>query len=183
MVGDGFLKDNFGTYKSLEYPAFRNKKITQFYMSNYYNVKNFNNLSAVGASARNAMARLINSTIEALNSSNTLPKMLIIIIDKDLIESINLFNYGAYKVLLQVVNWLTRQIDILIRWKRLQILEKRPGAVYNQYHPAVIYVMMLKHPHHFKEGSWIEVVCGLRTKFNAILNDAAARQDAYVLSI
>ena len=123
MVGDGFLNDIFGAYQTLEYQAFRNKKLTQFYMSDYFNVKHFCNPTAMGVSSRNATARIINSTIEALNSSNILPKMLLVIMDKDLIESINLFDFGACKVMVQVVNWLTWQIDILVRRKRLQILE------------------------------------------------------------
>ena len=120
LVGDGFLNDIFGAYQTLEYQAFRNKKLTQFYMSDYYNVRHFCNRTATGASSSNATARII----EAINSGNILPKMLLVMMDKDLIESINLFDFGAYKVMAQVVNWLTRQIDILVRRKKLQILER-----------------------------------------------------------
>ena len=88
-VGDGFLDDIQSVYKSMEYQALRNKKIMQFYMSDYYNVKFFCNPKGTGVSARNATARLVNSmTIEALNSDKKLPKILIMVIDKDIIDSI-----------------------------------------------------------------------------------------------
>ena len=183
VIGDSFLKDIYSTYQMLEYQGFQNKKATQFYMSDYYNVKFYEKSGATGVSAHNAVVRIINATLEALNGCQTLPRLLLVIINKDVIESINLFDYGAYRVMAQVINWLTRQIDIMICRKRLQILEKCPDGIFNEYHPAIIYVLMIRRPQQFKMGSKMEAVCGLRTKFNNILIDAAARQNNHILSI
>ena len=121
--------------------------------------------------------------MDALNSEHKLPRYLVVVMDKDIIQSINLFNYGAYQVIAETVNWLTRQIDITVRRKRLNITEKKPGAIANEYEPTIIYTMMVRRPQTYPMGSKMESICSLRTKFNNVLNEAAVRQDAKVLSI
>ena len=121
--------------------------------------------------------------MEALNSANKLPRIMVIVLDKEVIEDVNLFDYGVQKEITEVVNKLTRQVDINVRRKRLQLSEKRPGAITSDDEPILIYTTMMRRARNFKIGSKMEAVCSVRTKFNDILNDAVAKQDQRILSI
>ena len=72
---------------------------------------------------------MINSVIKALNDNQRLPKFLIVILDKDILDDLKSFEFGVEKEMAVILNWLTRQIDIVIRRKKLQIATAKPGAL------------------------------------------------------
>ena len=82
-----------------------------------------------------------------------------------------------------LVNWLVRQCDIMIRRKCLQIMEKKPGAIFNEEQPKIIFTTMIRRVELFKKGSRLANICSMRSKFNKILNEAAARQDAKIMDL
>ena len=129
------------------------------------------------------MAYILNSVIGALNViEGRVPKHLIIIPDQNLIDDLDLYDYGVYKALAAIVNWLTQQIDICVRRKHLQILERKPGAIFGK-EPTIIYVQMSRKIASFKPGSKAEIKVNLMSKFNGILNEAVARQNNHVMVI
>ena len=130
-----------------------------------------------------ATARILNSLIDGLNENNRLPRFLLIALDKDVIGDLKMFDFGVSKNLLALVNWLTRQIDIVIRHKKLQISEKKPGALGSKEDPVIIYINMLRCAQTYDNKSKLAQVCSLYYKFNSILDDAAARQDHKVINI
>ena len=65
------------------------------YLFNYYNIRFFNHYNS--SSTRNALAHIINSVIGALNTFHWLPAYLVIIPDRDLLDSISHFEYGISK--------------------------------------------------------------------------------------
>ena len=146
-------------------------------MAEYYNIFNFNERSSP-----NAISNILNSTIDALNKRDCLPRLLVVVLDKEIIETLNFFDFGATRELAALVNWLTRQIDITIWHKRLQITEKKPGAV-NINDPLIIFTTMIRRPITFPQGSKAESICSLRRKFNEILNEAVARQGNNILTV
>ena len=75
------------------------------------------------------------------------------------------------------LTWLTKQAGILTRRKRLQILEKKPGAITNAEDPKIIFTTMIRRAEFYPVGSKMEVVCSLRSKFNEILSAAVAKQN------
>ena len=150
------------------------------YLYEYYNVEGFWVLPTTGI--HRSIAHILNSFIEALNMGRWLPRFLIVIIDKDIIEDVDMYDYGATKELYENVKWLIRQIDILIQRKKAEILNVRPGALYST-DPKLILVTMIHRPLQFPTGSQMGKVVTLRAKFNNSLNEVAAEYDYSILSI
>ena len=91
-------------------------------MQEYYNVNGYyfspSNLMP------SATSRIVNAVLDALNDQERLPHFMIVIMDKDLMNDLTDLSEPV-KDIAALVNWVSRQIDIMIRCKRLQISEKR----------------------------------------------------------
>ena len=180
-VGDDFLRNMFHSLQAWITQAGLSRKVLPPYIKEYFNVQGF--FFRASHLLQSATALVINSVIEGLNTREKLPKIMLIVLDKDIIQNLDQLDYGVYKQLSAVVNWLTCQIDIAIRQKRLQLCEKKPGAVFNQRFPAVIYVSMLCRIKRYNRKHKIATACALRRKFNDILNESAARLNHHVMNI
>ena len=99
------------------------------YMNDWYNIKHFHD-----SKSEVAIGRMVNALIDGINTEHVLPKYLILIPDTDIINDLNIFEFGAHKGLAMSVNWLTKQVNLVIRRKKLQNLEKKCGSVV-QAHP------------------------------------------------
>ena len=128
----------------------------------------------------------MNALIEALNTRDCLLKLLIIILDKDMIENIDLPGLHDHRKTQQVISttvtWLIRQMNIIIRRKRAKITEHKPGAVYSD-DPKMIFVRMLRRFEHQPRGTRLEKIYSHRAKFNDTLNDVVAEISQYMLTI
>ena len=131
---------------------------------------------------RRCTACIINSFIEALNEHDRLPRYLIIVPDKDLISDINVFEFGASKVVSDVLQWMLKEINMFIRWKRLELLDKKPGAIADD-DPMVILVRMLRRHERYTQGSCLEKIVSMRAKFNDALNEMACTMNLRILTI
>ena len=151
------------------------------YLEQYYNVQGF--YPSTADVRTTASSRILNSTIEALNEDERLPRMLIIILDKDILGDFKKLDYGIAANITLVLNSLTREIDIAVRRKYHQILKRKPGALGADTDPAIIYVDFIQRSRRFERDSKINKICNLRFKFNKILHEAADEQGHKVLSI
>ena len=114
--------------------------------------------------------------------SKRLPRYLLVVPDKDLLEDIDVNDTEAKKQLAKIVNWLTRQINIAVCRKKLQVSEKKPGAVCSD-DPTIIYVTMIRRVQQSAKGTKLEKLCRIRPVFNELINEAAARQQNKVMTI
>ena len=109
-----------------------------FYLMDCYNVKPFlqkdEDIPAIG--------QIVNAANEALNTSDRLPKYVTVIIDKDTIEELDSFEYGSHKAMEMDIDYIVKRINVNIKRKRMQILEKKPGAVFGE-DPTIIFITML----------------------------------------
>ena len=181
VVGDLFLNKLDGKLQEFEnaYKLDRKSGKPTLYLMDCYNLKMF---KPQNDTISPAILRVSNALMEGINGNDRLPKYIIVVIDYDIIIDLNVFDYGAHKALKLHVDWIVNEFDVRTRRKKFQILEKKPGAV-NDDHPTIIYVTMIKRVEHYKEGSLMAKVCSLRKKFNDLLNMAAARKEAKVLTI
>ena len=69
-----------------------------------------------------------------------------------------------------------------IKRKRLELLEKRPGSLYDD-DPRVIYVKMVRRAKYFPSESKAAKTCTMRTKFNNLLNELVAEEKHYIMGI
>ena len=128
------------------------------------------------------IGQIYNSLIEALNKRERLPHFLLVIIDKDIVEDIDLFDYGASKELMGNLEWLIKQINILIQQRRSEIIEIKPGAIYT-LDPKIVLVNMVRCPLCFPSGSQIEKVVSLCSKFYSTLNELAYNAELSILNV
>ena len=156
-----------------------NPRIPAPYLFEYYNIHGYSQLKS--SSVKHVMGRIINSLAEALNIRGKLPRFITVIIDHDMIQDINVFDRDAKFSIYNTVNWLVKQIDIMIRRRRLDFLKRKPSAAFED-DPKIIYVRMLRKMAHYREGSKLESICCLRSKFNSALNDAALKYRHRILS-
>ena len=89
------------------------RRVIKPYLADYYNVKGY--FYRHSHLMTSATARILNSTTEALNDNQRLPRFLIVAIDKDMINDLQDFEYGSTKNLESLIHWITRQIDITVR--------------------------------------------------------------------
>ena len=149
------------------------------YLSEYYNICNLYESQPGGVKL--AMARIINTLIDTLDKKHCLPRFLIIVPDKDILNDCKVYSQDILRTVRTVVQWFVKQTTILLRHKREDILAKKPGALYSG-DPTVIYVRMIcRHDNCGK--TTLQEILNLRSKFNEALNDAAAQEDQRILMI
>ena len=123
-----------------------------------------------------------NSIIDAINRRPRLPKYIIMVPDRDLIEAANFFSFGVTKVFGTTVNWLARQIERLIEARREELCKKCPGSIHAN-ETRMIWVKMIPRPqvppmtHKYK----VQV---LRGKFNIVIDSLNKwRKNTYILEV
>ena len=94
FIGDDFFRSIFPMLLALKQEALIHKTDLPC-LYEYYNV--YGNPMMMNSGVRHTIAQMINSVIKGLNSRERLPHFLVIIIDKDIIKDVNVFDYGAQK--------------------------------------------------------------------------------------
>ena len=131
-----------GTLESLSYEGDKGQSI-QPYIRDYYNLHVYHNNKLQTAGTDMAVARVINNLLGAIMERKRLPKYLIVILDKDLIQQdVDVFEDDAAEVVQELVRWITRKIDVIFRRRKLDILDKKPGAL-TGFTPKVIHVRIV----------------------------------------
>ena len=183
LLGDAFLTDVYYEFLSIKQKAEKDKKFIPPYILDFFNVSA---LFSRSAATELAMARTVNSLIEAINEKDALLlKYVIVILDKDILQELNFdeVDFETNKQMIpDLVLWLVRQINTVIMHKCVDLLEKKPGAV-SGVATTVIYVRMLKRIGKFHAKSKINGICALCAKFNDALNDEVAKIEHRILTI
>ena len=87
LLGDTFLADVYNEFLSIKQKARKNKKFILPYILDFFNVSA---LFTRSAGVNLAMARIVNSLIEAVNAKGALlPKYIIVVLDKDILHDLN----------------------------------------------------------------------------------------------
>ena len=157
----------------------RHSKTTTPFIQDFFNVKEFTRATSAGTSL---LSWVINSLIDAINEKEaTVPKYLVVVLDRDLLMEVNhMEDNNAIPIIQQLTSWLVRQIHNTIRQKRLELFEKKPGALYD-FTTKIIFVKMLCRIG--KYSASLNSINQLCPHFNDALNDAAAKINQYVLTI
>ena len=152
------------------------------FIREFFNVKMYHNTSP--SSAENSLGRVINALTSAVNDKcATLPKYLMVIMDFDLLLNItDVFDPAAQKVVPRITDWVIRQINLVVRRKRIDLLDRKPGAL-SGVQTSIVFVRMLRRIGSFQPGSKMEGVCSLLAKFNDSLNDAVAKIGQHIMTI
>ena len=169
FLEDEFFRDVFQAFQAIRQQA-KLTRTTIPYLYNYYNVFGYYAMRSSGN--KHIIGRIVNSLIVGLNTRERLPRLIVLMLDKDLVNDLNVFDHTADNQIADCLNWLFHQIEMLVHRRKMELMEKKPDAVYSS-DPKIIVVDMLKRPLKFLERSTMAGILSLRAKFNLILSDAA----------
>ena len=162
IVGDHFLHNTAQAYFTMRNNAVKNNKTVPFLFQSYNVSAYFNMIS----SSTRGLARILNPLIQALNERPRLPKMIIVVPDKDIITDAKTYSFGSTYILGKALHYLVKEIGIVIQRRKMELMEKKPGTVVPDY-PKVIWVRMLKRPKDIPVIGFTEAL-SMRGKFNSI---------------
>ena len=139
IVGDIFLWEIEHRLQEMHQSVLAANK-TPPYLYERYNIATFFQNPMV----YDSFARIQNAMVDAFNRRHCLPGYIIMIPDKDIIDSADFFNFGVSKLLGITMNWLAKQIECMIDAHWEQIMDRRPGAMTPNL--KIIWVKMIEHP-------------------------------------
>ena len=87
---------------------------------------------------------MTNALISMMNNKDHLLLYLLIIPDKDLLTWYHHYNYSISRILQVDLKHFAEEIDKLLKMRREQLIQRRPGAVTEK--TKVIWVKMLNRP-------------------------------------
>ena len=180
LLGDEFLKDIYSEFQKLRFEGQKSHKNIPLYIQDFFNVKDCYHKELGGVPF--AMTRMINTLISTIEVCKRIPRYLIVIINMDLIMDIDSLDDQSPIIVPQLVRWFMRQVDMILRRKKVNFLDKKPGAL-TGLSLKTIYVKMLRKVGLFNDSSHIAKALQLRTKFNDALNDAVAKVGQHILTI
>ena len=164
FIRDTFLKDSIDALFALKKAAIV-KKQPKPYIFQFYNISRH---YVVMASAIKGIARLLNPLIHGMNEESILPKMVVIVLDVDMLRYMQ-NNEGTTPVLVigSSLHYAIKQIDMLIERRKQDLGDKRPGALPSgDSLPKIIWVCMIKRPKQIGKK-----IYAMRSKFNSILKE------------
>ena len=127
-----------------------------------------------------ASVRIINNLIRAIEERRTLPKLLIVIMDRDGLRDMNVFEDTVPTIIHELIRWTVQQIDMVVCHTRSNFLKVKPGA---NVSTKIIYVRMLRRVGKFSDESKMKAICEFRAKVNDALNDSITKMGQYILTI
>ena len=122
----------------------------------------------------NILARLLDAFIEGMNRKAILPKHIIVMLDRDLIDQFQKFDTDFTRQFQRNVKWFATQMDRLLEARKDVLQQRRPGVLHPDIYPTVIWVEMFDRP--FRSG---DPAFDLMNKFNKALNDVATHHKNY----
>ena len=136
-----------------------------------YTAENYNVIPLYAHQLKNMdnfLARVINSFVEKLNDNLDyhLPRYLVVMLDKDLIEAAKVYDYGVSRTLEDTLKWLLININQCIELRKSDLTKKRMGTVSSKSEPRILWVAMVPRPVSANKQTF-----SLTRKFNNILEE------------
>ena len=104
------MKEGFAAFEAMRTESQNNNnkesEVMPPYIQENYNVTPFENKLSGGV--KFATARAINSLIDVVNVKKCLPKYLLVIMDKDLVNDLDVFDPDASESTSDLVQWFVR---------------------------------------------------------------------------
>ena len=118
------------------------------------------------------MLRVLNTFIEALNRHPYLPRMIIIMLDQDLLSMLDLDVPGLTTQLECCISWLAKQFTREIEARKEKLHSRCPGALpQSDESPTLIWMELYDKP--YTRNQFVQEN---RNKFNRGLNEVALRE-------
>ena len=140
LVGDSFLREAYPALQAMRAKSVLDK-IPKPYIYEYYNI--IVKYPGANSNIRSSIARIFNEIVTGLNERTRLPRYILIILDKEMLDSADHNNFGIQQILSELIEWLARNIDKTIDLRKEDVRLKRPGAINSSGEPRVIWTKMV----------------------------------------
>ena len=175
LIGDSFLAEIHPVLNEMS----REKDDAESsvpYMYKFFNVSCF--VTNPLCVERSKLTRILNALIEALNQCKTLPRLIVMLPDTDLIEQIDLVNPGKCQIMGACFDWLLNNAEKVISAKKEGFRQIRLGAVLPN-EPKLVWVCPLTR-NEFATEAFVAAIEFL----NNIMEDVlAAHRNNYIICI
>ena len=122
----------------------------------------------------NILAHLLDAFIDGMNRKAILPKHILVMLDRDMINQFEKFDTDFTRQFQCNVKWFATQMDHLLEARKDILQQRRPGALQPDTYPTIVWIEMFDHP--FRSG---DPAFDLMNKFNKALNDVATHHKNY----
>ena len=143
------------------------REVKKPFLFDYYNVDSCTMGDHNGI--KSCIARIQNCVSYLLEQASTLPRMIVIIPDNDVVKCYlnDLYEFGAAKIAEELVAWLVHEIDKSVLGRKDEIKKQRKGAVMRG-EPKMVYIKMMYRP-------GCDSIQALRNHFNVALENRLAK--------
>ena len=144
LVGDAFMRTLWPTILATKNRSAKNKSNHRPYLVEFFNViPGFPSAN----SCKSTSARIANQVTELLNENDWLPKYIVIMPDKNIIEYVKFGGFGCKVIFENTLEWISKAIeeDVELRCEDLKF--KNPGACLHDDQPIILWVKMPSCPY------------------------------------
>ena len=165
ITGSDFLKEIINGLHALKTAATVNNKEPP------YVFQQFNIINQQAKYIDIGLLKFINPLIRCINEENKLPKILVILPDRDILTILQKEDAISAMVIGASLHYIVKQINVTIDRYKQQLVAKKPGALLSEEFPKIIWIRMLKRPKIQSNLTLFHNVYNLRGKFNSILEE------------
>ena len=179
LIGDNFLADIFPTLQRIKSDTPIKQKQAP-YIYDYYNIFSW---TSPLSDERSTPARILNSFTEGLNKIHRLPKYVLVLSDKDILDGLQ-YNKNLSSNIEYQLSWLVQNISKLITRRCDDLKDKRPGALTTSFEPMVVWVKCINRPDRATNDDQYIKAANMSKVFNHILEETICCENyMYILDI
>ena len=165
VIRDCFVNETYHALPALHIKT-KDEKSVGLYLYEQYNMKCFT--SKPTSNTTSVPAQLVNCVIKATNELEKLPRIILLILDWDILRYFEHTSFGVMEITKKVVKWMVNTIKKAIEAKRDRLQKLHLGAmVANE--PKIIWVKMIN------RLAAYDKVLTVRRKFNMALENVLAK--------
>ena len=147
-IEDDFIYNTFTRFQAAKLEV-KMDETTPPFLHEYYNVQFYYQLLL--SNIKSFEARIVNSLIDAHNEKTNkfrLPKYILIIPDKDIIESAlsRITGFSIKSIMRESTEYITKEFTKIIVRRKDDLKSKRGGVIASSAEPRLIWVTIIKRP-------------------------------------
>ena len=131
LVGDDFMTRHYGEHFLMS----DNKTIKDCFTKQNYDVRAFMS-NQFTSNNRNVLSRIRNCFVKGVNDNYLLPKYIFLILDNDIIKTVEFDKYGTSVLFGKLTEWLANEIHKIIKTAK----ENKPMMAKRDNYPEIVWI-------------------------------------------
>ena len=124
MIGDDFVANTY-------YQYYQNMNWKTAFMKENFQLEAFS-VKSYKSNMKNALARVRSQFCKALESSHLLPRIIVVVLDNDMIRHFKADDEGISLILKEIMIWLFKEVDKLINRRKRELPQRSKRNDYPQ---------------------------------------------------